>query len=316
MKKILVMLMVSVMIFGLTVIDVAAAYPDKPVQMIVAFSAGGGTDTAARTIAKYFQKYTDQSLVVVNKPGGSGEVGFTQLAMARTDGYTIGFLNTPHVVTPPIMRDTSFTLSSFVPIANIVTDPGVLVVRNDDQFADLEEFIAHSQENLVDTASGAPGGDDHLAGLNIMDETGAELNMVPFNGSSEQKSQLLGGHVDAGLMNASQVKSLVDSGELKVLAVMASKRNSYYPDTPTFQEAGYEVISGSSRGIAAPAGMDEEQIQTLADVFAKVVEDEDFLQEAENLNLIMDYMGREEYTDYLYDMHDKYSEMWANNPWN
>lgn len=316
MKKSLVILLVSIMVFGLAVTNVAAAYPEKPVQMIVAFSAGGGTDTAARTIAKYFKRYTDQSLVVVNKPGGSGEVGFTQLAMAKTDGYTIGFLNTPHVVTPPIMRDTNFSLDNFVPIANIVTDPGVLVVRNDDQFEDLEAFIEYAKENPVDTASGAPGGDDHLAGLNIMDETDAELNMVPFNGSSEQKSQLLGKHVDAGLMNASQVKSLVDSGDLKVLAVMAKKRSSYYPDAPTFTEAGYEVISGSSRGIAAPKGMSEEQIEILSDVFAKVVEDEDFLKEAENLNLIMDYMPQEEYTDYLYGMHDRYSKMWENNPWN
>lgn len=316
MKKVLLILLILAMFFSLTISNAAAAYPEKPVQMIVAFSAGGGTDTAARTIAKYFKRYTDQSLVVVNKPGGSGEVGFTQLAMAKTDGYTIGFLNTPHVVTPPIMRKTNFSLDSFVPIANIVTDPGVLVVRNDDQFANLAEFIQYAQANKISTASGAPGGDDHLAGLNIMDETNVKLTMIPFNGSSEQKSQLLGKHVDAALMNASQVKSLVDAGDLKVLAVMAKKRSSYYPEAPTFIEAGYEVVSGSSRGIAAPKGMDQAQIEKLATVCAKIVKDEDFLREAENLNLIMDYMPQAEYQAYLAEMNAKYSKMWEANPWN
>src|SRR3954452_25166921 len=119
-----------------------AAYPERPITMIVAFPPGGGTDAAARTLARFMQTTLGQPIVVNNRAGAGGEIGFSELARARPDGYTIGFINTPNIVTLPIERRTRFRLEDFSPIANIVDDPGAFYVIADSRFRDLAGLIA------------------------------------------------------------------------------------------------------------------------------------------------------------------------------
>ena len=118
-----------------------AAYPDKPVNVIIAYKAGGGTDVGARILMAEAQKNFPQTFVIVNKPGADGEIGYTELATATPDGYTIGFINLPTFVSLPHERQTKYKIDDVEPIMNHVYDPGVLVVKADSQFKTLADFV-------------------------------------------------------------------------------------------------------------------------------------------------------------------------------
>lgn len=121
-----------------------AEYPERPINMIVAYSAGGGTDIAARTLAPYIEKYLgdDASIVVLNRPGAGGEIGFTELAQAEPDGYTIGFINTPNLLTIPIQRQARYSLESLTPIANVIDDPDAFSFLPSSEIKTIEDLIA------------------------------------------------------------------------------------------------------------------------------------------------------------------------------
>src|SRR3712207_2147599 len=167
--------------------------PDRPVTMIVAFAAGGGTDTAARTLARFMEKDLGQSVVVVNRPGAGGEIGWSELARARPDGYTIGFTNTPNIVTVPIERQARFRLEDFSPIANIVDDPGGIWVLADSPWRSLNELLeaARRAPGTLGYGTTGVGSDDHLAMLALERQTGAKFLHVPFAGSSQVRTALL-----------------------------------------------------------------------------------------------------------------------------
>ena len=295
----------------------AGDYPDKSVTTIVAFNAGGGTDTAARLIAKFAEKYFPQPLVVVNKPGAGGQIGFEALARAKKDGYTIGGLNTPHVGAHIASNRARYTLEDFLPIANIVTDPGVLAVRADSPFKTLEDVVrlAKEQPGAFTAATTGAGGDDFFALTLFNQAAGIDLREVPTKGSSGEKKELLGGHVDMAFMNVSQVQAEQEAGKIRFLAVMTKKRLADFPEIPTFIEKGFKITSDSSRGFAAPAGISEEAYAMLVQAFQKVVEDPEFLAAAEKSRLRLNFMGPDEYMAYLQDQLAALRTIYEKTPW-
>ena len=161
-----------------------APYPDRPITMIIAYAAGGGTDTAARTLARFMEKDLGQSVVVVNRPGAGGEIGWSELARAKPDGYTIGFTNTPGIVTVPIERQARFKLDDFAPIANIVDDPGGIWVLTDSPYRSFAELVeaAKKAPGTLGYGTTGIGSDDHLAMLALERLTGAASCMSPSPG--------------------------------------------------------------------------------------------------------------------------------------
>ncbi len=297
-----------------------AKYPVKPVKIIVAFKAGGGTDTAARVIAKYAKKYFPKPFIIVNKPGAGGQIGFEALAFSKPDGYTIGFINTPHIISHYVSGKAKYKLSDFKPICNVVTDPGVLAIRADEKrFTTLKGLVTYARlhPGELSAATTGPGGDDSIALLLLMKQAGIKVKDVPFSGSSGEKAALLGKHVDFAMVNVSQVWSLAKEGKVKMVAVMAEKRLKALPDVPTFKELGYNVISDSSRGIAAPAGVPDEIVKQLGEVFAKVIKDPEFIEQAKksNLYIILNYMDSEQFAKYLKDLQGRIEELYKENPW-
>ncbi|MCF4114433.1 MULTISPECIES: tripartite tricarboxylate transporter substrate binding protein [Dethiosulfovibrio] len=293
-----------------------AAYPEKPVTVIVPSNAGGGTDTMARLVAKFAEEYLGQPMVIVNKPGAGGQIGFESIARAKKDGYTIGCIYTPHVAAHVSAGRAKYTLDSFAPIANVVTDPGVLVVKADSPFNTVEELIAFAKENpgKLNGSTSGPGGDDDFALRQFEKAAGISINAVPSKGSSGQKAAVMGGHVDLAFMNASQVEAQVDSGELRLLGIMTVKRRSYLPELPTFKEMGYEVYSDSSRGFAAPAGVPKDVMAKLMEVFDKVLNDPEFIAASQG-QLLLDILNADEYTMYLKNLQKTTDEAFKVAPW-
>lgn len=297
----------------------AAEYPERPIQMIVAYNAGGGTDVAARTLAPYIEKYLgdNASISILNKPGAGGEVGFTALATAEPDGYTIGFINTPVLLTVPLEREARYTLDSFEPIGNVVYDPGVFVVLADSEIKTLDDLVRVAKERPGELtyATTGIGSDDHLAMLKFQRLTDTELQHVPFEGSAPARAAVLGGHVDIGVINAGEAAPYMEEGQVTVLGQMAEERWEGAADVPTFKEQGFDIVSGSARGIAAPAGAPKEAVDKLAAAIEQAINDPEFQKKAEEQALPLDYQGPEDYRTMLEETKTEAEQIWAENPW-
>ncbi len=293
------------------------AFPDRPITMIVAFAAGGGTDTAARTIARFMERDLGQPVVVVNRPGAGGEIGFAELARARPDGHVIGFINTPHIVTLPIERRTAFRLESFSLIANVVDDPGGFFVRGDNRFRTLADVVAAARAapGAISYGTTGIGSDDHLAGLALERAAGISLLHVPFAGSAQVKTAVLARNIEIASMNVAEAVGESRDGTLRGLGQMGRERWPVLGDLPTFREQGYDIVEGSMRGMAAPAGVPAAVMARLATALQRTVEDPEFGAMAARQNLPLRFLGPEAYAAELRAMQVTYQGVWERAPW-
>lgn len=291
--------------------------PDRQITMIVAFAAGGGTDVAARTIARFMEKDLGQPVMVLNRPGAGGEIGFTDLARARPDGYTIGFINTPNIVTIPIERRARFKLDDFSLIANIVDDPGGLWVLADSPVRDFPGLLAAARERPGTIGYGTTGigSDDHLAILAIQRATGTQFLHIPFAGSAQVKQNLLSRAIPLAVMNMAEGIAEWRQGVLRPLGQMGETRWETAAEVPTLKEMGVNVVEGSMRGMAAPAGMPPEIMERLALSVRRTVEDEEFKRLAAQQSLPLRFLAPGPYSAELNAQKVRYEALWAQHPW-
>jgi len=296
-----------------------AEYPERPINMIVSYSAGGGTDIAARTLAPFIEKYLGKgaSVVVLNKPGAGGEIGFTELAQAKPDGYTIGFINTPNILSIPIQRKARYSLESFTPIANVVEDPGAFNVLASSNIKSLKELVAHAKANPEKLTYGTTGvgSDDHLSAMAFERMTGVKFKHIPFKGAADARTAVLGGHVTMASMNISEAVADVEAGTLRSLGQMSTERWNGATTVPTFKEQGYEVISGSTRGIAAPAGVPADIVARLEKAVKFAIADPEFQVKAKEQALPLAYKDSKTYGGLLKSLTVTYQKIWDETPW-
>jgi tripartite-type tricarboxylate transporter receptor subunit TctC len=294
-------------------------YPTKSVEIIVSFAPGGESDSNARMVGRYLEKSLAASFPVINKPGASGEIGWTTVANSKKDGYTIAFINPPSFVMLPVQRgkDSNYTLDAFEPIANIVSDPGTIAVRADSRFKSLKEIIdaAKANPDTITVAVGGAGTSEAMTATRFEGVTGAKFKKVQFEGTGPMLAALLGGHVDFAIMNISGGYSLYADGKIRYLATGAGERAASMPQLPTYKELGYDVIHVSMRGFAAPKGTDMRIIEILDKAIKAALDDPEFKAKAEELKLPLDYIDHTKYKAYLNDIDRYYRDMWAKNPW-
>ena len=295
------------------------AYPTRPIQLMVAFPAGGSTDIAARIVASIAEKELGQSIVVVNKGGAGGQIGWTELARQRPDGYYIGFINLPatNTVILDSERKAIFTEKDFVPIINQVLDPGLIWVKADSPYKTLQDLIAAAKKapNTIRAATTGILSDDHLAILMTEEAApGAVFRLVHLDGGATQLKEIMAGNIDVAFDNVGSTAKRIKTGELRGLAVMDEVRSKFLPDVPTMKELGYPtVISSSTRGIAAPKGTPEAIVNRLRDVLKKAMAHPDHVKKLEDQGIAIRIMVGEEYAKYFADTHakaKKYTE-WA-----
>lgn len=277
------------------------AYPNKPVNVIVAYKAGGGTDVGARILMAEAQKNFSQPLVIVNKPGADGEIGYTELLKSAPDGYNIGFINLPTFVSLPHKRQTKYKIEDAEPIMNHVYDPGVLVVKADSEFNTLADFINVAKENpdTLTISNNGTGASNHIGAAHFAQEAGIAVTHVPFGGSTDMIAALRGGHVNATVAKISEVGHLVNAGELKLLATFTKDRLDAFADVPTLKENGIEVLFGSSRALVAPKGTPKEVIEKLHLTFKEALEAPENIEKSKNSNLPLKYMSPEELKSFI-----------------
>ncbi|MDC3426237.1 tripartite tricarboxylate transporter substrate binding protein [Aquibacillus sp. 3ASR75-11] len=285
-------------------------YPNKSVQMIVSFTPGAATDTQARIIAKYAKQYLGQELVIVNKPGGGGQVGWNSFSKVKPDGYTLAAYNLPHIITQPLVNDTAFQLDTFEPIVNWGGDPTVFAVKKDSDIQSLDDLIERAKASPGSITIGNAGKyvGQHLAILLLENAAGIDVEDVPFQGSSEAISSLLGGHTDVISGNLSDIYRLGD--QVRPLGIASEERHPFDPSIPTFKEQGYpEVIMSTDRGIAARKGTPEEIIKKLEKAFLQILKDENFVKDMEKAGADLLVMNRQEVIKDLEARSDEYKDL-------
>jgi tripartite-type tricarboxylate transporter receptor subunit TctC len=250
-------------------------------------------------------------MIVVNKGGAGGQVGWTDLARRKPDGYFIGYLNLPAtntVILDP-ERKAIFDADAFVPIINQVLDPGVVWVRADSPYKSLKDLVeaAKKAPNTIRTATTGILSDDHLAILMLEEAApGAVFRIVHLDGSATQVKDIMGGNIDVAFDNVGSIAPRVRSGEVRALVVLDNERSKFVPDVPTSKELGYPtVISNSTRGIAGPKGIPAPVVAKLADVLKKAMEDSDHIAKLEAAGLGVKIMVGAEYERYYKETHEK-----------
>lgn len=256
MKKILITLGATLAL----AVQAAGSFPDKPVNIIVPFPAGGSTDTVARALALSMGEQLGKPFVVENRPGATGTIGAGAVKRAAADGYTLLVASLgPFVVTPHMVRNVPYDAGKdFDYITIPVQAPNVLVASPTQKARSVSEVIAALKANpgKISFASSGNGSSDHLSAELFWQQTGTEAVHVPYKGGAPAITDLLGGQVDFSFQNVNAVLSHLRSGKLRAIAVTGSQRSPVLPDVPTLAESGVKGAEVYSwQGMAAPKGL-------------------------------------------------------------
>jgi tripartite-type tricarboxylate transporter receptor subunit TctC len=219
---------------------------------------------------------------------------------------------TPQLPINPVVRQTQYKVSDLAFVANVVNDPGILVVRTESPYKTLADFIKGAKDNpgKVGVGVSSAPGDDWFA-AQMMQEIGkVKLNVVPFAGDGPSWQAALGGHVDSSANNLSIVYSQVKAGKLRALAIMTEKRSPFLPDVPTFKELGYDIISGSARGFAMPKNTPKAAVDTFANTVKQVMNSEEFKANAEKTAFPAEFMSPEQHTAFIQKLDTIYRPLW------
>lgn len=292
-----------------------AAWPEKPIELVVGFAAGGGTDITARTLAVHLSKHLGAQVVVTNKIGASGELGLAYVAKAAPDGHVIGMTNMPGLVTLPIERKTQFKGSDFAYIANLVRDPSAFSVLASSKYKNLADLVADAKARPGEISYGSTGvgTDDHLAMVLFERLTGTQLNHVPYNGAGPLRTAVLGGHVVIGGMNLGEVMPFKD--KVRVLGQASPARSRLAPDVPSFNEQGVNLVFNSERGIVAPAGIPAAVQQRLTEALRAIAADPEFQKQMQVQFTEMDYLEGAAWKARLDKATADFNTLWKSAPW-
>lgn len=255
MKKLMASMLMTVAMTG-----AQAAWPDKPVTLVVPFPAGGSTDNVARILSAKFQNQFGGSFVVDNRPGAAGMIGAAAVKRAPADGYTV-FVSSlgPFVIGPHLSKNAGYDpLKDFDYISVAVQAPNVLAVPANSRFKTVQDVIAFEKANpdKMTFASAGNGTSDHLTAALFWQQTGTTGIHVPYKGGAPAMNDLLGGQVDATFMNINTAVPHIRAGKLRALAVTSTKRSPILPEVPTMDESGIKGVTVYSwQAVAAPKGL-------------------------------------------------------------
>jgi tripartite-type tricarboxylate transporter receptor subunit TctC len=275
----------------------AQSFPARPVTLIVPWPAGGTTDIGMRALATATEKHLGQTIVIENRPGGSGTLAPGQMAAtAKPDGYTL----TQIPIT--IFRFPFMTKTTFDPAKDFTYIVGVsgytfgVVVKNDAAWKTFPELLAEAKANPGKINYGTPGAGTslHITMEQIAKRQGIQWTHVPFKGSAETSNAVLGGHVHA-VADSSGWAQLVNGGQLRLLVTWGASRTKNWPTVPTLKDLGIDMVSNSPFGIAGPKGMDPSVVKVLHDAFGKGMREPAYAESMAKLDQELFYLNSADY---------------------
>jgi tripartite-type tricarboxylate transporter receptor subunit TctC len=272
------------------------AFPGgKPIEMTVLFPAGTSADVTARVLAEGMSRQLNTNVLVVNRPGAGGAIGYKYVAAQGAAGYHLVW-NSNSVSTTYHTGMMAIDYRAFDPVARVLVETPLLVVKSDAPWKDLAELVAYAKSNpgKVTVGNSGAGSHTHFSAVMLFRAAGVEVTDVPF-GAAQVIPSLLGSHVNAVMQLPGALAAHVRSGNLRVLAALSGKRDPAFPDVPTAVEQGVNVVADAWRGIAVPKGTPKAVIARLEDAIRKTVASPEFAKAGENLSVAPAFLPAEEF---------------------
>ncbi|MBL6457480.1 tripartite tricarboxylate transporter substrate binding protein [Belnapia sp. T6] len=281
-----------------------AEFPEagRPVQVILPYPPGGGSDISARALAPVLERELGTPVVIVNRPGANSQIGMAQTARARPDGYTLAYGLWPSTITLYLdpARNAGFTRESFTPLAMHVIDPGSIIVRADSPLRTLSDLIAAARARPGALRVSDPGilSWEHLASLALQRLHGITVNQIHYQGSAPELVALLSGEIEVALVAGGTAMAQTRSGAARTLAVLDRAESPFLPGVPTAASLGTPIVTGSARGFVAPAGLPPEVERVLAAALERAITGAEHRRKMEELGLPIRFMGPAAFRDY------------------
>ncbi len=275
-----------------------AAYPDRPIKMIVPWAAGGDTDAILRVWANAMEKHLGQPVVVVNITGASGTVGAREAKNAPPDGYTIYSVH-DYIHTTYYTGVSPVSYTDFEPTCLATSTPSILAAYGKAPWNSLKEMLGEAKKRPGELTLGATlGSTSHFFPAMFEQAAGVKFKYVSYEGTAPRMTAMLGGHILMGETNLTQLDK-VRAGQMKLLAIATAKRHPEIPDVPTFKELGFDILYAVNRGLMAPKGTPEPILARLEDACAKAAKDPAVAESMRKQGTDVEFLGRKAYAEFL-----------------
>lgn len=298
-------LFAAVCLAGFAVQAAHAAYPDRPIMLVVPFPPGGSVDLIGRPLAATMEKTLKQPIVVTNKTGAAGAVGNAYVAAAEPDGYKLLIAISSIVIIPEadklFNRTPAYTLAQLAPVARLSADPVVMVVRSESPWKSVKEFVddAKKRPGALSYSSSGPYGSTHVPAEMFAQAVGARMRHIPFTGGAPATGALLGGHVDTHLQGLATVGQHIQTGKLRALAGTGAKRIDALPAVPTLKELGHDVEYYVWIAVFAPAKTPPAVLKTVREAIRGAAGDPAFRAAMDRIITPVQYQDTPEFEKFV-----------------
>lgn len=286
----------------------AQDYPAKPIEVIVGYPPGGGTDMIARAVADVAHKYVGQPLAVINKAGATGTIAAQSVASAKPDGYMLLVAGGSETISVPHFKKLPYDpINDFVPVIRLMIEHVGFYVKTDSPWKTMLEFVADAKQNpeKYTYATSGIGGLHHSTVLVTEKRTGMRLRHVPHKGGAETLAALAGGHVNVAMASPNEAYALVQGERIRPLAHSSLSRSPVEPNTPTLRELGYDVYIENQKGFVFPKNTPKPIVQKLHDSLKKVFDDPQFKSSAQKLQVELAYLSGEDFHKSMKAMYEQ-----------
>lgn len=275
------------------------SYPEKPIEFIVPWGPGGGSDLLMRLVSKHLETELEQAVPIINMPGASGTVGLREASRRNSDGYTISQIHEGLLIAHH-SGVTELNWDDFDVVSMMTSDNSVIVVNADTGWETFDAMLEDVKSNPGEYRMGVTlGGIPHLWAVQFEESTDTQFGYVGYEGTGERLRALAGGHITVAIEDYYSARAFVENGDLNVLAAATSERIEELPDTPTLKELGHDLEFLVTRGIVVPKDTPEPIIATLESALENVAKSDEFKTDIQNVGGTVRYLDREDYTDYL-----------------
>ena len=286
-------------------------YPERTIEVIVPYPAGGGSDVLARALVDAINADGElgQEVQIVNRAGGGGVVGTSDVLAAEADGYTIGFGPEGPITLQPAVQDVPYDTTTLTPLLQITEGSSILAVPGDSPYQSLQDLVAAAEAAPGQVSLGEGPLSYSVPVTLLEEESGVEFNRIDFEGDAASTTALLGGNVDATMTQIAAVLPQVESGGVRVLGVVGEERSEFLPDVPTFIEEGFDVNWSTVYSVFGPEGLPEDVGQKVIDAFSNAAESESFREIARTAGLPIAVEDAESLAEYLADRSARAKEL-------
>lgn len=292
----------AVVMWAVSVVAQAADYPNRPIRILVPYTAGGVTDLVARQLGRLLEKDLKQPIVIDNKPGANGTMGALQMVNAAPDGYLLSIVPIGIFRQPQIESIALDPLKQLTYISSLVDYNYFVVVRKDAPWNSIGEFVAAMKKSGV-CSYATPGvySTPHLSMEDFQKASGFACTHIPFKGAADVTTALLGGQIDViATSGGGALDSFVGNGKLRLLASLGEVRAAMYPQVPTLKENDIPVVAAAPFGLVGPAGMEPRLVQQIDNAVRRAMQDKSMTELVNKNSAVVQYMGPKDYLTYAH----------------